>query len=303
MTPNRKKAYLYLIVTSIIWGAALPVVKSSLVIITAFQFLFLRFLVASPLLLPIAIKNHLKQPLSFNKYFQLIIFSLIESVALICLYLGLTITTSIEASLITNIQPVIITVAGIFLLHEREERNEVLGLILALIGSLVIVLEPIINQHSQLSFTSMYGSLLVLSWAILTSASGLLIKKYASKISKFTISTANSITTLLLLTFILFITSGFPTMVQIAHPSTLFAILYMGILGTVIAFTLFYKGYQLIEASEATLFSYLQPLIYVPLGVFWLKERISVIQIASLATIVVGVYIAEKRKSSKPNRS
>ena len=71
----------------------------------------------------------------------------------------------------------------------------------------------------------------------------------------------------------------------------------MGILGSPIAVSLYLYGQDKIEASEATLFSYLQPLIYIPLAVFWLGEKIIPAQLIGLAIIAAGVYLAERRPS------
>ena len=70
---------------------------------------------------------------------------------------------------------------------------------------------------------------------------------------------------------------------------------YMAIFGSIIGFTAYLKGQEGIEASEATLFTYLQPLIYIPLGILLLNEKVHPVQIGSLFIILFGVIIAEKR--------
>ena len=72
----------------------------------------------------------------------------------------------------------------------------------------------------------------------------------------------------------------------------------MAIFGSIIGFTAYLKGQEGIEASEATLFTYLQPLIYIPMGILLLHENVSLIQIISLMIILIGVLIAEKRNFS-----
>jgi hypothetical protein len=57
-----------------------------------------------------------------------------------------------------------------------------------------------------------------------------------------------------------------PPILDILNNSqVLMPVLYMGILGTPIAMSLLLYGQSKIEASEASLFTYLQPLVYIPL--------------------------------------
>lgn len=86
------------------------------------------------------------------------------------------------------------------------------------------------------------------------------------------------------------------------HWEVIFAGLYMGALGSVVALTAYLKGQSLIEVSEASLFYYLQPLIYIPLGVLWLDENIYSIQIIALIIVIVGVIIASYRGKRKLKR-
>jgi len=82
---------------------------------------------------------------------------------------------------------------------------------------------------------------------------------------------------------------------DLQHVSVWVASGYMAIFGSIIGFTAYLKGQEGIEASEATLFSYLQPLVYIPMGIWLLKESVSLIQIISLVIILLGVIVAEKR--------
>ena len=50
---SRAKAYLALSVMAVIWGIALPLVKPALNFVTPYQFLYFRYLIAAPLLLPV----------------------------------------------------------------------------------------------------------------------------------------------------------------------------------------------------------------------------------------------------------
>jgi len=69
----------------------------------------------------------------------------------------------------------------------------------------------------------------------------------------------------------------------------------MAIGGSIIAFWAYQEGQKRIEASEAAIFSYLQPAFAIPLSLLWLKEPFSPLTMIATATIITGVYLSEKR--------
>ncbi len=71
---------------------------------------------------------------------------------------------------------------------------------------------------------------------------------------------------------------------------------YMALASGSLAYYLSVKGYKSIEVSEATLFSYLQPLFTVPLAIFWLGEKLTSTFIIGAAFIASGLFIAESKK-------
>jgi drug/metabolite transporter (DMT)-like permease len=73
----------------------------------------------------------------------------------------------------------------------------------------------------------------------------------------------------------------------------------MAIPGSVIGLISYIEGQDRIEASEASLFVYLQPLIYLPLGLILLQEKIFTQQLVGLGLILLGVIVAEKRRGKK----
>jgi drug/metabolite transporter (DMT)-like permease len=84
---------------------------------------------------------------------------------------------------------------------------------------------------------------------------------------------------------------------DIASPAVLIASFYMATFGSIIGLTAYIKGQDGIESSEAGLFYYLQPLIYIPLAFLVLGEVIMQNQILALGVILLGVVIAERRTS------
>jgi drug/metabolite transporter (DMT)-like permease len=300
--PSRIASYVFMIINTIVWGASLILVKPAFAITTPFRFLFYRYILASTLSLPILIHylpriKNLKQALTKITLIEI----LGGTLALSLLYSGLSMTSAIEASLITTTVPIFVSVLAVMMLKEKEEHHEMVGLIIAFIGTLLLTLLPIFNGHSQLNDISLTGNLLVVGQNIATAFYFVLAKKHYQKMPKFFVAAVSF--SVCLITFAplsIFEAGGITQLLSVMsqdlqHLSVWVASGYMAIFGSIIGFTAYLKGQEGIEASEATLFTYLQPLIYIPLGIWLLSERILPSQIISLVIILLGVIVAEKR--------
>ncbi len=298
---KRLQAYSFLLLNTLVWGAFIPIVKLGFndSAITPFRFLLYRFVLAGLLITPF-IWTHLKKVKNKWRIFLLEVIQV--SVGLSFLYLGLKETTALETSFIATSLPLFIIIGGIVFLREKQEKNEWLGLILAIIGTLIITLEPL--WHGTDGFGgSLTGNLLILGYNISTAIYFLLAKKYYRKLPKLLVSGLSFYVGAL--TFAIFSLlelggnlTNLVTAISIDLDSYLVwgVIAYAAILGSIVGLTAYIKGQDGIEASEASLFTYLQPVIYIPLGFWLLGEAASLGQIFALAIIILGVYIAGKKK-------
>jgi len=298
MSKKRKLAYLAMIGNVLIWGAALPIVKPSLSHISPFQFLFLRYLIAVPILLPFAIHIINKNKVKLKTIAKI---SLLEILAvpipLSFLYFGLSKTTSIEASLLTATTPIFITLGGILFLKEKEEKKEWIGLAIAFIGTILLTISPQLLNNSSTSTISTSGNLLVILHNVTWASYLIIAKKVYKNIPKTLITSVSSTVAMLSFLIITMIISSPINLQSLKIPSVATAVLYMGILGTPIAFTLYLFGQNLIEASEASLFNYLTGPIAIPFGIMLLQESVSILQISAILVIITGVILGEYRST------
>jgi drug/metabolite transporter (DMT)-like permease len=192
---------------------------------------------------------------------------------------------------------------GILFLREREETHEWLGLFLSLTGISMVVLSPQLNHaNGPIPPQAMLGNLLVIGTNIIATLNTFFVKKVYRKLSKPLISSVNVIFGTFLFILLNLVTTGPLPLHSLAIPAVLFAVMYMAFFGTMLATSLELYGYNLIEASEASLFQYLEPLIYVPLAILWLQEPISPFQLGGLATILIGVTLAAIRLPRRHHR-
>ena len=285
----RTKAYFFLLLNTALWGVSSPIIKYSLDFTSPTLFLLYRYIIASLIFFPIFLVYR-AQVHPKNNIGRLLLLALLGTpLTLLPLYYGLKVTTSIEASLLVASSPIITIIGGILYLNEKLTRKEWQGISIALVGTLLLIIEPMLAGQGGFNSLSFRGNVLIMVSNIIWSAFLILSKK-------------NHIDTIVL-TFLSFVISiPFFLLTAIFERTGLTVsgpawpgIFYMAIGGSIIAFWAYQEGQKRIEASEAAIFTYLQPVFSIPLSLLWLKEPFTPVTIVTTAIIVSGVYLSEKR--------
>ena len=292
---KRKIAALALLGYAILGGFVFPLTKPALQNISAFNYMYMRYLFAAVFFLPVVVWFFVKNPPKLNILWKIFLLeAFVAPSGLIVLYLGLAKTTALESSLITMMAPIFTTIGGIYFLREKQERHEWIGLTLAFLGSAMLIFEPVlIGGFSNVKF-SLEGNLFLLGYNILVTLYFLLAKRIYTDTSKIFASGMNVVFGLPIY-FIMDKVTGPSVPSMLLNPQTLIAIGYITFY-TVAAAPLYLYGQDKIEASEASVFVYLSGVIGAPLAVLILHERMSLFTGACLVVIVLGVVIAEARR-------
>lgn len=292
MNPARLRAYLELSIVSAIWGIAGPVIKYALGGIPALPFLTYRFFLSSLVGLISFLILGLRLPKDKKVLLELLFYAvLVAPVSLGLLFFGLETTTVLDMSLITLVAPLVTSVAGVIFLKEHITFREKVGMGIALVGTLLTVIEPIIQNGNASPRLS--GNILILVYLLTTAGAAVLAKKLLrADVDPLTMTNVSFVTGFFsLLPFALF-TSNLSSLTTVRFPYHL-AVFYMAFLSGTLAYYLANKAQKTIEVSEAIVFSYLYPLFSAPLAVFWLGERVTPIFVVGAAIIALGVAIAE----------
>ena len=176
----------------------------------------------------------------------------------------------------------------IIFLKETLKPKEWKGLALALLGTFVIALEPLLAGHNHISL-SLQGNLLIILSNLIWTGFILLSKKFKTN------PVYLSFYSFLVSIPFFYLVSASQNYSFALSPLALPGILYMAIGGSIIAFWAYQEGQKRIEASEAAIFTYLQPAFSIPLSLIWLKEPFTPVTILATVIIISGVYLSEKR--------
>ena len=294
MRNYRLKAYIYLLLVAAIWGIAGPVIKYTLGGIDPLPFLTIRFFISSLVAVPMLVfrktnifkKNHFKKVLIFGL--------LASTVALGLLFAGLERTSVLNASFISLTEPLLIAVAGVVYLNERITKKEKIGMSIALIGSLILITQPILAN--SLSDGQVLGNILILGYLVANTASVIYAKRnlrdHVNPIDLANIMFVIGFISLHPLTIYLY---GSETLTYVSNlnSSYILGILYIALISGSLAYYLWIKAQKTIEVGEAALFGYLRPIFATPLAIFWLGESFTPIFILGAIIIITGVTIAE----------
>lgn len=304
---TRSTAYLFMLVVSIIWGTAPAVIKFSLASFPPLIFLVYRFFISSVIALLWFGFTRQKLPRKANQWSGIFWTSTVGvTIALGLLFFGFDKTTSLAGNVLTALGPLVLITAGGVFLHERVTKNELTGVSIALIGTLVIVLSPLLNGGYGKIVGALEGNLLIVL-AIIADAGATILAKITirNKISASMLAHLSFViafTTIAPLALTVHGTSGILRAIASAPLSAHLGVWFMAIVSGTIAYTLRNRAVQTIEVSETAPFTYLHPLLGAPLSVLWLGEKITTPFIFGGIIIAVGVVIAEIKKHRGSNR-
>lgn len=284
--------WIFLIILSLIWGSSFILIKKGLIGLTPLQLGSLRIIFAAVFLLAIGHKTLLKIPQNQWKYIVLTAFF----GTFIPAYLFAIAETQLDSSItaiLNSLTPLNTLVLGVLAFGLGVQRNQVMGVVIGLVGSALLILSGA-NNHPEQNY---YYAFLVIIASICYAANVNLIKKYLSDLSPLTISTGNFIVLLLPSLIVLFSTGFSGVWSSGSVQNAIVYILILGVIGTGVANILFFKLIQISSPVFATSVTYLIPIV----AFFWGlldHEKLTPIQYMGAFIILIGVYISAQRKNS-----
>lgn len=303
----RTTAYIFLLITAIIWGFAGPIIKYTLTYFPPSVFLTYRFAISSM----IAIIWFFFTPKLYTKKVEspgIIIFYcfLMSTGVLGLLFLGFDKTTALTGSIFSALTPITTTIAGALFLREHVTHREKIGMGLAMTGTIVMIFEPMIFGNVHGIPVSFEGNLFHLSAMFLNVLSVILAKilmrRAASPSALTNTSFVIGFLTMLPITLLSYSLADIMNFIVAAPLSGHLGVWYMALLSGTLAYILWHIGERSIEVGETSLFTYLHPLFAAPLSLLWLDEPITPFFFMSALIIASGVLLAEYRKSITSKR-
>lgn len=272
----------------LIWSGNFAIIKSALAQIGPLQFTAIRFSLASVLLLALLRWREGDcrfPPGEFWKYLSL---GLIGNTIYATLFsVGLSKTTSANASLILASTPAVVAVAAGLLGDEKITRRTIGGVILSFAGVSVVMS----LRGASIGTATFRGDLLSLMAVFCWSAFVLGMRRLGHGVSSLRVTTLTTMTGAPGL--VLLATPGFLTMDwSRVGPTSWFALGYASGLALVVAYLLYTRSVRMIGGVRTTLYGCAIPIIAALIAWPTLGERPTPLHALSAALIIAGVLVA-----------
>jgi len=286
--------YIKLLLTAFFWGGTFIAGRYIARDVGPFSAAFLRFTVASILLLLLVQRSEGRLPsVQRGQIIPLILLGMTGVFAYnVFFFKGLKLIQAGRASVVIANNPIVIALFAALIFKERLTLLKVTGIVLSVIGAIIVVSKGQVAEvfRGGIGWGEIFIFGCVGSWAcysligkvVITHLSPLVAVAYSSAVGAAA----------------LFVPACLEGMFRdMSHYTMLdwVGIVYLGIFGTVIGFVWYYQGIKAIGPTRAGQFINFVPLSAIVLAFFILGEAITVSLLVGTAFVITGVYITNAK--------
>jgi len=281
-----------LVLVSLVWAGSFIVVEYATKEISPVHLGFLRFLIATPLMILIVVFQ--KKPLNLpRKELPWLIVLGLTGVTFLYLFqfIGIDYTNAPTAAVLINTNVIFIAILSGLFLHELLTKRRIAGIVLSFLGVIVIMFSDLTLERLSLTSIFFIGCILVLcsafSWALYSFVGKRLLKTYDSFVITayaFTFGT---------LCYLPFVMIDITTALQHVSLNGWLAILYLALTCSIFGYLGWYYALQRVDASKAAVFLNFIPLFTILMSVF-LGQQLTWFFLLGAILIIYGVYLTEK---------
>jgi drug/metabolite transporter (DMT)-like permease len=279
-----RRSWLLLLLLASIWGASYMFIKIGLRDLSPADVAFLRIALAAAVLMPIAAAQGALSGLRGRLCAVALLGAVQVAGPFYLIPLGEQRISSALAGILVATTPILTAILAIWVDHEeRSEGLRLLGILMGIVGVVALF-----GLDLNGSGSALLGGLAVVLASLGYSVGTFILKRGLRGARPLgVVAGVMSASALLLLPAAV---ASAPSATPAAGP--LAAVVVLGVLGTGVAFVIFYALIGSVGAVRTMLVSYLAPGFAVVYGAFLLGETITVATILGLALIVAGSWLA-----------
>jgi len=282
--------YLLILLAVIFWGTSFVATKRVLTEINPVTIIALRLLLASVLLLIIAVITKRKFTVSLKNHGNIFILAVIAVFHLWIQVTGLKYTTASNTGWIIGTAPIFMALLAIIFFKEKMSFIQGTGILIAMFGLLLLFGK---GDITSIDLVQNKGDLLVLGSAFTWGVYSMVNKK---------ISLSYSPLMTILYLFIMMLIIIVPvnlnkTVIEsVVHLSAIGwgSILFLGLFCSGIAYVIWAYSLRDIESAKVGAFLYFEPLVTVVAAWVLLQESVTVLMLISGIIITFGVILVNK---------
>ena len=279
-----------------IWGSTWLFIKLGLSDLPPLSFAGLRFVLASAILVGLILARGVRWPRKRSDWILIAVVGLLQ----FSLNYGLVfwgeqrIPSGLAAVLQSTFPAFGLVIAHFYLPHERITGMRVFGVLLGIVGVSVIFS----NQLAISGRQALLGSIALVLSALCGSYGNVLVKAYGTQIDPFVLAAGQMLCGFPPLLLLGIATEGNPLHFHWTQMAIM-SLAYLVIVGSVIAFTLFYWLVRHMDVVNTMLIALVTPVVAVILGMIVLHEQLTWRLFAGAACIISGLAFIVLRKPQK----
>jgi drug/metabolite transporter (DMT)-like permease len=286
-------AYIFLVANMALWSGALVVARGVHEIAPPMALTFWRWVVTALILFPFIARNLRKElPLKPEARHSVYWICVTMSVGTTLSLVAVNHTTAINAAVINGVQPAVTALAAFMILRERLTALQLLGIISAFIGIVVMGFQAnmtrLLQMNMNLGDFAMLGA--VTFWSLY--AVELHRAKYLPSYGVLLFLTACAGVIFGLPLYL--IEESFSRSMQF-NSITFTAVLYLSLGSTVVAVSLWNVSIRSVGANRAAIFLNLIPVFGACLAIIFLGEKLYVYHMIGGALIIFGILFAVQK--------
>lgn len=279
------------LIVAIIFGFSFTFTKGALEILDPFHLLGLRFMFASMLLWGLLLFKVIKINFSGRRMKPLFFLALFQPVLyFICEVTGVDMTSASESGMMISLIPVVAAILGVIFLNEKPSTKQWVFIFLSVAGVIFIT----VMRESEVE-GNFIGILVLLGAVFSAGAFNILSRKSSLYFNAIEI-------TFVMMMIGLFVFNGIAVTDHILrgtlssyftplfNPNAFFAVAYLGILSSVVAFFLLNYMLSKIEATKSAVFGNLVTVVSIIAGILVLGEPFYWFHMVGAALILLGVW-------------
>ncbi len=214
--------------------------------------------------------------LLFQAFFGIFLFRLF-------LLLGVNLTSTVEAGILTGTTPAITSILAFVVLREKPTGWTILGIGCTVSG--ILLLQGTSLYSIELSSQHLLGNVFMVCAAASESSFNIISRRHKTMKQEHTDVQIHPVVQTLIVSVIAFALSLFPALVehpfgalQRIGPTEWIALIWYGLVVTALAFVFFYAGVKRCDAYTTAAFSGMIPLTSLLLSILLLRETIGLVQ-------------------------
>lgn len=293
------KARLVWLVLCCIWGSTWLFIKLGLADLPPFTFAGIRFVISCAILFPLILLRRLRLPKTRGDWILLIVTGILSfSLNYGLVFWGEQHISSGLAALLQAMMPAFgLVIAHFYLPGERMTLAKIFGVILGVCGVAVVFS----NQLEVAGSQALAGCVALVLSSVFAAYSNVLVKRHGKHLEPAILAAVQMFFGLIPLLVIGIALEGNPLQFHWTLRA-LVSLFYLAVVGSVIAFMLYYWLMKNMEVTKTMLISLVTPVVAVILGMLVLNEALSWRTLVGGAMIMtgIGLIVAQRLRRGKP---